>query len=99
LSAAPRAPRAATRPYAAEKRDEFATSLSVANLDAAAARFIKRANAPWPRKFAGNGVEVMRVFKAAENSRDAGGDREWRVLRDRRRVTRRAGRGAREDDQ
>jgi hypothetical protein len=54
---------------------------AVAKLDAAAAWFTKRANAPWPRKFAGNGVEVIRVFKAVDNSRDAGGDREWRVLR------------------
>src|SRR5262245_41462521 len=57
------------------------TDRGVAKLDATAARFIKRANAPWSRKFAGNGVEVIGVFKAVDNSRDAGGDREWRVLR------------------
>jgi hypothetical protein len=38
----------------------------VPKLDATAARFIKQANAPWPRKFAGNGVEVIRVFKAVD---------------------------------
>src|SRR5262245_14743701 len=50
----------------------------VARLDGAAARFIKRANAPWPRKFAGNGVEVIGVSTTAAAAR---GDREWRVLR------------------
>jgi len=69
----------------------------VARLDGAAARSIKQANAPWPRKFAGNGVEVIRVFKAVD-SVAARGDREWCVLRTAP-VTRRAGRGAREDDQ
>jgi len=58
------------------------TDRGVAKLDAAAARFIKRANALWPRKLAGSDVEVIGVFKAVDNSRGGARDPEWRVLRD-----------------